>query len=203
MARLSGYPLDRVIEGSDRVIGTDGSSGTNGGATVNYTVDDLRDYILTGIETQEESQQQGQASDAALQQILAAINDIRDDIADIYVRLAGRVLVETMHTSISFASDNPATLSTSGLLTVTGEGAAALADSLINTGDDLRLFFTKTQVPLDSFISIGAYELIKNTITIGDDNFTVQLVNLDGSPITAEEETTSTEWEIFDGEVFY
>ena len=49
MARISTYTIDSVIEGSDKLLGTDANS-SSALATKNYTIDDLKAYI-TGDQT--------------------------------------------------------------------------------------------------------------------------------------------------------
>ena len=44
MARISTYTIDSVIEGSDKLLGTDANS-SSALATKNYTIDDLKTYI--------------------------------------------------------------------------------------------------------------------------------------------------------------
>ena len=44
MARISTYTIDSVIEGSDKLLGTDANS-SSALATKNYTIDSLKTYI--------------------------------------------------------------------------------------------------------------------------------------------------------------
>jgi len=47
MAKISTYTIDSVIEGNDKLLGTDSAS-TSALATRNYTIDSLKTYIQTG-----------------------------------------------------------------------------------------------------------------------------------------------------------
>ena len=47
MAKISTYTIDSIIEGSDKLLGTDSAS-TSALATRNYTIDSLKAYIQTG-----------------------------------------------------------------------------------------------------------------------------------------------------------
>ena len=44
MAKISTYTIDSVIEGNDKLLGTDSAS-TSALATRNYTIDSLKTYI--------------------------------------------------------------------------------------------------------------------------------------------------------------
>ena len=46
MANISLYQLDSAIDGSDKVIGTDGTTGADQGKTKNFTVSALGAHIL-------------------------------------------------------------------------------------------------------------------------------------------------------------
>jgi uncharacterized protein (TIGR02145 family) len=48
MARIQTYDLDTTINANDKIIGTDGAEGANH-ATKNFTVDDLKTFILEGV----------------------------------------------------------------------------------------------------------------------------------------------------------
>jgi len=47
MAKISTYNNDGTIEAGDKLIGTDGSSGADGGKTKNYTVAALETFMFT------------------------------------------------------------------------------------------------------------------------------------------------------------
>ena len=50
MARIQTYTVDTTLNSGDMIIGTDGAQGANY-ATKNFTVGDLRTFILQGVST--------------------------------------------------------------------------------------------------------------------------------------------------------
>ena len=47
MAKISTYNNDGTVEAADKLIGTDGSTGADGGKTKNYTVAALETFMFT------------------------------------------------------------------------------------------------------------------------------------------------------------
>lgn len=48
MARIQVYPLDGDLDGADMLVGTDGTPGVDLNKTKNFTLSDLKNYILGG-----------------------------------------------------------------------------------------------------------------------------------------------------------
>ena len=50
MAKISTYNNDGTVEAADKLIGTDGSTGADGGKTKNYTVSALQSYLESQLD---------------------------------------------------------------------------------------------------------------------------------------------------------